>query len=109
MEQSSGAADIERQYYSIGGMNVGVKVNGTMSYFVTDNLGSLVAVTNSSGGLTSQTRYYPDGEVRADSGMAPTTITAYGYTFQQVVTDSGLMDYKARNRDLCTPERSERG
>ncbi len=40
-----------------------------------------------------------DGEIRADSGLAPTTITAYGYTFQQVVADSGLMDYKARSYD----------
>jgi RHS repeat-associated protein len=85
------------QYYAIAGMSVGMRSGATMSYFLTDHLGSIVAVTDASGVLTSETRYLPFGEIRTDVGTI--SETQYGYTDQEVVPDLGLMDYNARMYD----------
>ncbi|MPM35315.1 hypothetical protein SDC9_81905 [bioreactor metagenome] len=88
------------QYYSIGGVSVGMRKGETFSYFLTDHLGSVVGTTDEEGVLTSETRYTPFGEVRTDVGEIDGT--DYGYTFQKVVSGSGLMDYKARMYDTFT-------
>jgi uncharacterized protein RhaS with RHS repeats len=78
-----------------------MRENTTWSYFLTDNLGSVVGVTDSNGALTSETRYLPFGEVRTDVGTITQTPVKlgqadFGYTFQRSIADSGLMDYRAR-------------
>ena len=73
---------------------------GGLQYFLTDHLDSVVAVANASGGLVSQQRYMPFGEVRTDVGTI--TQTDFGYTGQRNLDAQGnsfqlgLMDYKAR-------------
>ena len=102
--QVGGEDDVVRQYYSIAGTTVAMKVGAygdtpaEWSWFLTDHLGSVVGVTDASGVLTAETRYLPFGEVRTDVGIAVTQ-TDFGYTFQRMVTGSGLMDYKARAYD----------
>jgi RHS repeat-associated protein len=60
-------------------------------------LGSIVAVTDASGTLTSQQRYLPFGQVRADITGPQLPITDLGYTGQRSLGDDlGLMDYRAR-------------
>ncbi|MEA5077479.1 MAG: hypothetical protein VB013_02800 [Anaerolineaceae bacterium] len=76
------------QYYSIGGVSVGMRQGETLSYFLTDHLGSVVGVTDSTGSLGYEARYLPFGEVVVKS--EDDTPTDYGYTFQKVVTGSGL-------------------
>jgi uncharacterized protein RhaS with RHS repeats len=61
----------------------------TFSYFLTDNLGSVVRVTDASGALVSETRYLPFGDTRTDLGTITQTPMKlgeadFGYTFQQV-------------------------
>jgi RHS repeat-associated protein len=74
-----------------------------LNYFLTDHLGSVVAVVNPGGGLVSQQRYMPFGEVRTDVGTI--TQTDFGYTGQRNLDaqgnsfSTGLMDYKARFYD----------
>jgi RHS repeat-associated protein len=51
---------------------------------------------DASGGLLSQNRYMPFGEVRDISGVTNITQTDFGYTGQRNLEDIGLMDYKAR-------------
>jgi RHS repeat-associated protein len=68
-----------------------------LKYFLTDHLGSIVAVTNASGTLVSQQRYLPFGEVRTDVGSI--TQTDFGYTGQRAVEGLGLLDYNARMYD----------
>jgi RHS repeat-associated protein len=74
-----------------------------LQYFLTDHLDSVVAVANASGGLVSQQRYMPFGEVRTDVGTI--TQTDFGYTGQRNLDaqgnsfSTGLMDYKARFYD----------
>jgi RHS repeat-associated protein len=60
-------------------------------------LGSTVAVTNSSGTLTSQQRYLPFGAPRAIPN-SPILATDFGYTGQRLLDSGmgGIMDYKAR-------------
>jgi RHS repeat-associated protein len=66
-------------------------------YFLTDHLGSVVAITDVSGTLLDEQRYMPFGEVRSDVGTI--TQTDFGYTFQRDLPELGLMDYKARFYD----------
>jgi RHS repeat-associated protein len=85
------------QYYSIAGMMVAVNDGSAVQYLLTDHLGSTVAVTNSSGTLTSQQRYLPFGGTRAIPN-SPILATDFGYTGQRLLDSGmgGIMDYKAR-------------
>ncbi|MEW6405683.1 MAG: hypothetical protein AB1649_28155 [Chloroflexota bacterium] len=95
------SGDIIRKYYSFAGQTIAVRTwnveleTWDLSYFLTDHLGSIVAVTDASGTLTSQQRYLPFGEVRSDVGAIGQT--DYGFTGQRNLdSDIGLMDYRAR-------------
>ncbi|MEW6085786.1 MAG: RHS repeat-associated core domain-containing protein [Chloroflexota bacterium] len=86
-----------KKYYSIAGMMVAVNDGTALQYLLTDHLGSTVAVTNSSGTLTSQQRYLPFGAPRTISN-SPIAGTDFTYTGQRKLDDGmgGIMDYKAR-------------
>mgnify|MGYP002073936708 FL=1 len=87
-----------KKYYSIAGMMVATQDASGLQYLLTDHLGSTVAVTNTSGTLTSQQRYLPFGEVRQLPNYPTIALTDYGYTGQRKLDDGmgGIMDYKAR-------------
>jgi hypothetical protein len=79
-------ATTTRKYYSIAGQPVAMTTctGGTcagLSYFLTDHLGSVVAVLNSTGTILSEQRYLPFGQVRSDVGTI--TQTDFGYTGQR--------------------------
>jgi RHS repeat-associated protein len=89
-----------RKYYSLSGQTVAMR-EGTppgysvgLKYFLTDHLGSTLAVLDSSGTVLSETRYLPFGAVRDDVGTI--SQTDFTYTSQRDLPDVGLMDYKAR-------------
>ncbi len=84
-----------KKYYSIAGMMVAVNDATGLQYLLTDHLGSTVAVTDSSGTLTSQQRYLPFGEERAIPN-SPILVTDFTFTGQRDLGDMGLMDYDAR-------------
>ncbi|MEW6028108.1 MAG: RHS repeat-associated core domain-containing protein [Chloroflexota bacterium] len=84
-----------KKYYSIAGQTVALRDDSGLQYLLTDHLGSVVAVTNASGTLTSQQRYLPFGEVRTIPD-SPITITDFGFTGQRALDGTGLMDYRAR-------------
>jgi RHS repeat-associated protein len=86
-----------KKYYSIAGMMVATQDASGLQYLLTDHLGSTVAVTNSSGTLTSQQRYLPFGGTRAIPN-SPILATDFGYTGQRMLDSGmgGIMDYKAR-------------
>jgi RHS repeat-associated protein len=86
-----------RKYYSFAGQTIAMKDANGLQYFLTDHLGSIVAVTDSSGTLISEQRYLPFGQTRTDLG--PIAQTDYGYTGQRALPDTGLMDYRARFYD----------
>jgi RHS repeat-associated protein len=64
---------------------------GTVSYFVTDHLGTTRAFADASGNATSSVSYDSFGNVT--SGSTP---TRYTFTGREVDSDTGLMFYRAR-------------
>jgi hypothetical protein len=80
--------------YAIAGMTVAMQDETILKFFLSDHLGSIVAVLDDAGAILSEQRYLPFGEVRADVGSI--TQTDFGYTFQRSLPDMGLMDYKAK-------------
>ena len=93
-----------RKYYAIAGMTVAVDDGSGLQYLLTDHLGSIVAVTDASGTLTSQQRYLPFGEVRTDIGNV--TQTDFSFTGQRSLDAQGhatigLLDYHARFYDAA--------
>jgi RHS repeat-associated protein len=88
---------VAKKYYSIAGMMVATQDASGLQYLLTDHLGSVAAVTNSTGTLISQQRYLPFGAVRTDVGPAVSQ-TDFGYTGQRMLDSGmgGIMDYKAR-------------
>jgi len=92
--QTDGSAETVRQYYALAGVTAGMREGTTFSWFLTDHLGSVVGVTDSTGTVVSTTCYSPFGEIRTDVGTV--SQTDYGYTFQRNVSGMGLLDYKAR-------------
>ena len=70
-----------------------MRKNGTLSYLLSDHLGSTSITTNSSGVLVSELRYKPWGETRYSSGTTPTN---YKYTGQREESSFGLYFYNAR-------------
>ncbi len=76
----SGSPTITK-YYIIAGIRVAMRDSGgNLFYFVTDHLGSTVALLDSSGTLDSDERYMPLGEDRDDTGISRTD---YAFTGQQ--------------------------
>ncbi len=84
-------------------MSNGNPGTGTLSYFLTDHLGSIVTVLDKNGAPVSQQRYLPFGQVRSDVGKI--SQTDFGYTGQRNMDVQGnslplgLMDYNARFYD----------
>ena len=71
-----------------------MRKNGTLTFMLSDHLGSTSLTTDSAGNVISELRYTAWGEVRYQAG---TTSTSYTYTGQYNNTaDFGLMYYNAR-------------
>ena len=71
-----------------------------LQYLLTDHLGSVVAIADASGTLTSQQRYLPFGQLRTDLSGPRITQTDFGYTGQRDLgNEIGLYDYRARFYD----------
>ncbi|MFZ1043038.1 MAG: hypothetical protein WCA79_19615 [Anaerolineales bacterium] len=81
---------------------MGLAAGTRLKYLLTDQLGSVVAMTDSTGTLISQQRYLPFGQVRTDVGSIMQTDLAF--TGQRNLDAQGnvsldLMDYNARMYD----------
>lgn len=63
---------------------------------LTDHLGSVVVITDSSGNIVNEQRYMPFGQQRL---VNANEITDKTYTGQRNVESIGLMDYRARFYD----------
>jgi len=81
------------------GASAGVNDGSGLQYLLTDHLGSVVAIINASGTLTSQQRYLPFGQVRTDLNGPRITATDFGYTGQRNNSYINLLDYKSRWMD----------
>jgi RHS repeat-associated protein len=79
-------------YYSVPGARV-VRVNSTLSYVLTDHLGSSSVTLDDGGNESGMLRYYAYGETRISTGSTP---TERWYTGQVRQDDIGLDYFNAR-------------
>jgi hypothetical protein len=82
-----------RVYYYAGGQRIGTRPGtGTVSYILSDNLGSTSVTLDSSQGTTAETRYKAYGEDYTTSGTHPTT---FRFTGQRLDTHTTAHDEDA--------------
>ena len=77
-------------YYPAGGA---MRINNTLYYILKDHLGSASAVTDASGNLIGEQRFYPFGQTRLTLGSLYTDRL---YTGQREITGLGIYHYQAR-------------
>jgi RHS repeat-associated protein len=89
-------SNIQTKHYLFGGKLVAMRVNSTVSFFLTDHLGSVAATLYANGNLRSSLRYDPWGKLRWSQNVDP---NGYRYTGQRWDDGLGLYDYNARYYD----------
>jgi RHS repeat-associated protein len=88
------------KYYFAGAQRIAMRKNGTLSFLLSDHLGSTSITTDANGNRASETRYKAWGETRFTDGIVP---TKYSFTGQYSnVADFGLLFYNARWVDPVT-------
>ncbi|MRR30757.1 RHS repeat-associated core domain-containing protein, partial [bacterium] len=92
-KQIDGVTEKEIKYYTAGSNRLAMRENSTLTWLLSDHLGSTSVTADASGNLLSTLRYTAFGEVRAASG---TTGTDYRYTGQREESELGLYYYVAR-------------
>jgi RHS repeat-associated protein len=85
--------------YILGAGLIAIKVSGVKKYYITDALGSVLALTDSSGNVADTYEYEPFGELAASSG---TSYNPYRFTGQQWDEDSEFYYLRARYYDPST-------
>lgn len=88
-------------YYFFGGQMVALKSGSTLEYVSQDHLGSTSVTTDTSGNVTSRTRYKPFGEILLTSNQetSGTLNTERKFTGQIFDTGTDLYFYNARYYD----------
>jgi RHS repeat-associated protein len=88
------------KYYFAGAQRIAMRKSGTLSFLLSDHLGSTSITTDANGNQSSQMRYKAWGETRFTDGIVP---TKYSFTGQYSnVADFGLLFYNARWVDPVT-------
>ncbi len=70
-----------------------MRIDGTLYFVLKDHLGSASVVTDATGNVVGENRYYPFGETRLTTG---TMYTDKLYTGQREMADLGIYHYNAR-------------
>jgi RHS repeat-associated protein len=91
--------------YILGTGVIAIKVSGVKKYYITDALGSVLALTDSSGNVTDKYEYGPFGELMSSTG---TSYNPYRFTGQQWDEDSGLYYLRARYYEPSTGRFTQR-
>jgi RHS repeat-associated protein len=87
---SGGSVTRTLSYYGAAGA---MRIGGTLYYVLGDQLGSASVVTDNSGAVVGEQRYYPYGETRVPSGNMQTDRL---FTGQRQIAGLGIYDYGAR-------------
>ena len=85
------------QYYMLDGQRIALRQNNTLSFLLSDHLGSTSLTLNSSGTETGELRYSQWGGTRYSSGATPTDRRFTG----QVLDDSTLITNAPSIHDLA--------
>ncbi len=92
----NGSNTVMTKYYYAGAQRVAVSQGGTVSFLLTDHLGSTALTVNTAGAIVAELRYTAWGETRYSSGTTP---TSRQFTGQINETAIGLYYYNARFYD----------
>ncbi|MCC6146912.1 MAG: hypothetical protein IT308_05030 [Anaerolineaceae bacterium] len=96
-KHSRRGAETVKKFYALGSLTIAVRTisgeNDTLTWVLSDHLGSLNVAANADGSWNSEIRYTAFGEVRWKDGVTP---TEYGYTGQLEQAELGLYYYVAR-------------
>ena len=87
---SGGSVTRTVTYYPVAGA---MRINSTLYYVLKDHLGSASVVTDASGNILGENRYYPFGETRLSTGSI---LTDKLYTSQREMAGLGIYHYQAR-------------
>ena len=87
---SGGSVTRTVTYYPVAGA---MRINSTLYYVLKDHLGSASVVTDASGNIVGENRYYPFGETRLSTGSI---LTDKLYTGQREMAGLGIYHYQAR-------------
>ena len=87
---SGGTVTQTRTYYPVAGA---MRIGSTLYYTLKDHLGSASVVTDTSGNIVGENRYYPFGETRLTTG---TIYTDKLFTGQREMAGLGIYHYQAR-------------
>ncbi len=91
MDKTSGGSVTRTvTYYPVAGA---MRINSTLYYILKDHLGSASVVTDASGNIVGENRYYPFGETRVATGSI---LTDRLFTGQREMTGLGIYHYGAR-------------
>ncbi|NUM46262.1 MAG: RHS repeat-associated core domain-containing protein, partial [Anaerolineales bacterium] len=93
-KESGASTAAVTKYYLFGGQRVAMRVGDAVYYLYGDHLGSTSLTTDATGGLVSQARYTPFGEVAWDGGTV--SPTDFEFTGQRADSYIKLLDYGAR-------------
>jgi len=85
------------KYYFVGSTRIALRDNGTLSWLLSDHLGSTSGTVNAVGVLVSTMKYTAFGETRGTGSSS----TDYRYTGQREEEEIGLYFYKARFYDAA--------
>ncbi len=95
----SGGTTATSKYYTAGGQRVAVRVNGILSYLLSDILGSSTIALNSDGSGQAVQLFSPYGSVNYSWGSMPTT---FNFTGQRLDSQTGLLYYNFRYYDALS-------
>src|SRR6266699_6276003 len=92
----SGGTITPTKYYNVNGQRVAMRTNSTLSYLLSDVLGSSTIALDSTGSTQAVQLFAPYGAVRYSQGTMPTT---YNFTGQRLDSQTGLLYYNFRYYD----------
>src|SRR5579883_3521048 len=84
------------KYYSAAGQRIAMRQGNTLSYLLSDGLGSTTIALSSIGSVTAVQLFAPYGSSRYSQGTMPTD---YNFTGQRLDRETGLLSYGARYYD----------
>ena len=94
--QITGSVQLETKYYFAGSSRIAFWVDGTITWLLTDHLGSTVGIVDEDGEFIGIVKYTAYGALRSGNST-----TDYRYTGQREETEIGLYYYVARFYDTA--------
>ncbi len=92
----TGSTTTLTRYYSAAGQRIAMRQGNTLSYLLSDGLGSTTIALSSTGSVTAVQLFAPYGSSRYSKGSMPTD---YNFTGQRLDRETGLLYYGARYYD----------